>query len=1161
MEAPVSVSLGVIRSLPAKLEGLLSPEADHGLHNGEKSKIRLLNDHLQELMDKYLMEPSSEVEGAPTSMARCWHKEVRELSYDIDDFIDELVHGLKASAASNNSLRGKIAKVRKGRSRSRWVAEETSRFRSRLEEAIQRHKRYNLDKLQGDTNRIDSDEPPIVPPLYGMTAARPVGIHSSMEKLEEWLSDGEQGLRVVSIVGFGGIGKTTIARELYSTLRRQFECRAFAQSSRKPDVRRLLTSILLQVRRRRLPNDLEMGNLTETIRAYLQHKKYLIIIDDLWDSSTWDIVHRALPDDKCCSRVVTVTENDIVAQRCCGHNSKYIFYMEPLSHKDSSELFFSRFVRNESRNSEEFDKVSSEIVKKCGGFPLATIAAASILARQKEQTEHCIYISKSLSSNLRTNVNIEGMKQVLSLCYATLPDHLKACMLYLSIYKEGHIIRKDDLVKQWIAEGFICAKRGKHVDEVAGSYFDELVNGGMIQPVDMNYNGEVISCTVHYMVLNLIRYRCIEENFVTAIDDFQTNTRLADKVRRLSLQFNDVDEAESPSKLRLSQLRSLVFFGLLKSLPPMGEFRLLRVLILHLWGDRDNIGLDLTTVCKFFRLRNLDISCNVTLNLQIQLHGLEHLETLKIDSRVSEIPHDIILSTSLLHLSLPGDINLPNGIGRLTSLCTLGCFDLSRNSADNVQSLGELKNVRDLHLTCSTMPCDNLEVNVGYLASVLSKLSNLRSLNLSPRVSSDANTMEATASSNTISFDGLDRVSSAPSLLEKLEFSPRICIFPRLPLWTGALGKLTILKIAVTVLWQSDIDILGRLNALSTLSLYVRTAPAERIVFHKEGFTVLSHFKFICSALCVAFKKEAMPNIRRIKLGFSAKALEQCSLVDAGFKNLTSLEVLAANVGNAGSDESVRNDVQSALEKAFNECGTRPIINVQLVQRTFYGDNEISTENFDARQYALFGKEPLEGFELSGLEDAGGDGNGGGFGGPEEVLYRLSSVGEESRCYRSGVCQDIRQTEHLFHLYMTQRGIGTTDSNEKFVVKCGFGSIAVDDFAIRDGPAPNANLVGRARGMHVADGMGDDHWLFCHSIMFTDTRFKGSSLKMFGDFGYENDAEWAIVGGTGEFAYANGAVTAKVIQTHTTATGRIWDLRIRAFCSCIPEKTKMGPLG
>lgn len=61
---------------------------------------------------------------------------------------------------------------------------------------------------------------------------------------------------------------------------------------------------------------------------------------------------------------------------------------------------------------------------------------------------------------------------------------------------------------------------------------------------------------------------------------------------------------------------------------------------------------------------------------------------------------------------------------------------------------------------------------------------------------------------------------------------------------------------------------------------------------------------------------------------------------------------------------------------------------------------------------------------------------------------------------------------------------------------------------------------------------------------------------MLGDFAWENDAEWAIVGGTGQFAYAHGAVTVKVIQTHTPATGRIFELRIRAFCLCISEQVR-----
>ncbi|CAN6355771.1 unnamed protein product [Urochloa humidicola] len=258
MEAPVSVSLGVVQSLPAKLERLLSQEADNGLRKKEKGKISPLKDNLQELIDKYLMEPS-EVE-TPTSTARCWVKEVRELSYDIDDFLDELIHGHHADP--NNRRRG-----------SRWVADNSSQFKARLKDAIQRHKAYNLDRCKKRPSSLASEERPL-PPLYGLATAHLVGIDSSMGKLEEWLTgDAERRLKVVSIVGLGGVGKTTLAKELYRKVDSQFECRAFARTSQKPDMRKLLYSILLQVRLERPPDASECSNLIDTIWAHLRHKK------------------------------------------------------------------------------------------------------------------------------------------------------------------------------------------------------------------------------------------------------------------------------------------------------------------------------------------------------------------------------------------------------------------------------------------------------------------------------------------------------------------------------------------------------------------------------------------------------------------------------------------------------------------------------------------------------------------------------------------------------------------------------------------------------------------------------------------------------------------------------------------------------------------------
>jgi len=67
-----------------------------------------------------------------------------------------------------------------------------------------------------------------------------------MREVEKWPTDaGEPKRRVVAVVGPGGVGKKTLANELYRNLRKEFQCRAFVRSSQMPNIRELLTSILL----------------------------------------------------------------------------------------------------------------------------------------------------------------------------------------------------------------------------------------------------------------------------------------------------------------------------------------------------------------------------------------------------------------------------------------------------------------------------------------------------------------------------------------------------------------------------------------------------------------------------------------------------------------------------------------------------------------------------------------------------------------------------------------------------------------------------------------------------------------------------------------------------------------------------------------------------
>ncbi|KAG2630504.1 hypothetical protein PVAP13_3KG529080 [Panicum virgatum] len=393
------------------------------------------------------------------------------------------------------------------------------------------------------------------------------------------------------------------------------------------------------------------------------------------------------------------------------------------------------------------------------------------------------------------------------------------------------------------------------------------------------------------MVLNLvIRCKSIEENIVTAIHHSQATTTLADK------------------------------------------FRLLQVLILHFWGDKDSISFDITTISELFRLRYLKVTSNVTLELRTLMRGLKSLETLKIDARVSSVPSDIVHLPGLLHLSIPAETNLPSGIGNMTSLRTLGCFDISSNSIENVQSLSMLTNLEDLQLTCSTVQTENLNSKMQFvLNSILGRLSNLKSLTLASRAPSYAKSIGATGM--TIS-GGFSCLSSAPALLRSLEVSPQICIFLYTPRWIGQLCELCVLKFGVRRIDRDGVDVLRGLPAFSVLTLYVQTKPAARIVIGKTGFPVIKYFRFKCCDALLEFKEGAMPNLRTLKLAFNVNSnADQQSTIPVGIEYLSELKEASAKIGGVGPEESHRRAAELEFRDAIRVHARFQRVNVQCVEQ------------------------------------------------------------------------------------------------------------------------------------------------------------------------------------------------------------------------------------
>lgn len=402
-----------------------------------KDRMRLLKDDVQKI-SSYLDE-LSEVEDPPP-MAMCWMNEARDLSYDMEDYIDGLlfVPPEDPSLFANNvkatrSLRNWCSRVKT--SKTQVISAETlSEFRMYVQEAIQRYQRYNLHSCRTLRRRFVSHGPMVPPRPYEETAD--IVIDGRMnEFINSLATDGDQQLKVLSVLGSACLGKTTLARVLYNRFRKQYNCRAFIRVSKKPDTKKIFCDMLSQLQRQHPPQHCREIDLIHDIKQYLQDKRYLIIIDDLWAASVWDTINHVFPKGNHGSRIITTTQMEDVALTCCCYQSEYVFEMKHLDDDHSRKLFFNSLFGSEKDCPEQFKDVLNEIVEICDGLPLATVSIASVLASQTVMSiDHLTYIQQSLSSCFSSS---ERTRQALNLSFNSLPQYLKTCLLYLSMYPEA----------------------------------------------------------------------------------------------------------------------------------------------------------------------------------------------------------------------------------------------------------------------------------------------------------------------------------------------------------------------------------------------------------------------------------------------------------------------------------------------------------------------------------------------------------------------------------------------------------------------------------------------------------------------------------------------------------------------------------------------------
>nr|XP_033512365.1 putative late blight resistance protein homolog R1A-4 isoform X2 [Nicotiana tomentosiformis] len=351
-----------------------------------------------------------------------------------------------------------------------------------------------------------------------------------LEKLTQY--GGSSGnLKVISIIGMGGIGKTTLAKEVYDyeSIRSHYDVRAWTTVSQHYNVKDILESLLHSTMRDRFYMGDE-SELADMLRKSLIGKRYLIVMDDMWSSNAWDDVRHCFPSYNNGSRILLTTRNKEVAYYAGTENlSLQMNLMDP---DESWNLAKSMVFANEAFPY-EFETIGKQIAEYCTGLPLAILVISGLLSKSKRTVEDWENIAEDVLSFV-TKDPYERYVHVLGLSYNHLTSDLKACLLYFGIFPEDSEISVKSLVRFWMAEGFL--KSEKDLEREAEKCLQDLIDRHLVLVCKKSLDGTKIrSCKVH----DLIHELCLRE-LTQSQDIFVMKDIVFDK----SYEDDDLDEGD-----------------------------------------------------------------------------------------------------------------------------------------------------------------------------------------------------------------------------------------------------------------------------------------------------------------------------------------------------------------------------------------------------------------------------------------------------------------------------------------------------------------------------------------------------------------------------------------------------------------------------------------
>ncbi|XP_057792986.1 putative late blight resistance protein homolog R1B-17 [Salvia miltiorrhiza] len=362
-----------------------------------------------------------------------------------------------------------------------------------------------------------------------------VGFDDVLYQMLDRITGGEPARQIMPIVGMGGIGKTTLARNIYvhPLVKEHFDACSWSTISQHYNAQEILRQVLDGVGKGNI-GDLNEHELGEQLSKYLIGRRYFIVMDDMWDIEAWDQVRRFFPDNENGSRVVVTTRLSNLASMFNYSNGLDMKFLD----EATSWNLFSKTVFGEEICPLELEDIGRKIVRGCKGLPLSLVVIGGLLSKSEQTLENW----ESIEGNLSSVVNMEDSEtclQILYMSYINLPVYIKPCYLYMGgIFGEDVVIPVSLIMLMWVAEGFVKPIDGKSLEEAAEECLEELVDRNLVLVEERNHHGRVKSCKIHDHSRDLCLREARKSKFLYVVES-QSIPHSIDSQRRIVCRLSE----------------------------------------------------------------------------------------------------------------------------------------------------------------------------------------------------------------------------------------------------------------------------------------------------------------------------------------------------------------------------------------------------------------------------------------------------------------------------------------------------------------------------------------------------------------------------------------------------------------------------------------------